>query len=84
MAWKGTRPPAVTSRDDLVFSYLKEHGPSTRNKIADDLGITRSLTYLSLDRLRRGVAGSPPRVKRCVSQNNSDLLWTAALEESCP
>lgn len=79
MAWKGTRPPAVTDRDERVFSYLQDHGMSSRNKIADDLGLTRSLTYLSLYRLRE--AG---RAKRCVAQDTDDLLWTIAVEEPCP
>ncbi len=83
-AWKGTRPLAVTSRDEAVLRYLKEHGPSSRNSISDSLGLSRSLTYLSLDRLRRGVPDGKPRAKRCVSADSNELLWTAAVEEACP
>jgi hypothetical protein len=79
MAWKGTRPPAVTGRDELVHNYLTEHGSSSRNTVADALGLSRSLTYLSLYRLRE--AG---RAKRCVAEATNDLLWTAAVEEPCP
>ncbi len=79
MAWKGTRPPAVTARDNAVEDYLREHGPMSRNDIADELGLSRSLTYLSLDRLRKS-----RRAKRCMAEDSNDLLWTVAVEEPCP
>lgn len=79
MAWKGTRPPAVTNRDELVYNYLKDHGSSSRNTIADALGLSRSLTYLSLYRLR-----DQERAKRCISQDGNDQLWTVAVSEPCP
>lgn len=79
MAWKGTRPPAVTSRDEQVHTYLTEHGMASRNTIADGLGLSRSLTYLSLYRLRE--AG---RAKRCVAADTNDLLWTVDTESPCP
>ena len=83
MAWKGTRPEPVRKRDHDVLQYLLDHGPSSRNKIAspppDGLGLSRSLTYLSLYRLRE--AG---KAKRCVAADNNELLWSAAVEEPCP
>jgi hypothetical protein len=90
MAWKGTRPPVVTGRDNRIEAYLKEHGPSSRNQIASPpamvdgkntggLGISKSLTYLSLDRLRK--AG---KVKRCMSEDSNELLWTTETEKPCP
>jgi len=79
MAWKGTRPPAVTARDNAVENYLTQHGMASRNEIAEALGLTRSLTYLSLYRLREA-----RRAKRCVAADTNDLLWTAAVEEPCP
>jgi len=81
MAWKGTRPPAVTNRDEHVYQYLKENGSKSRNEIADALGISRSLTYLSLDRLRRS---NPPRAKRCLTEASSYTLWSVAVNEPCP
>lgn len=83
-AWKGTRPPAVTERDERVFKYLETHGPSSRNVIAEALGQSRSLTYLSLDRLRRGIPDGKPRAKRCVSPDSNELLWTAEVDTPCP
>jgi predicted transcriptional regulator len=79
MAWKGTRPPAVTGRDEQVYNYLKEHGSSSRNTIAENLGLAQSLTYLSLYRLRQ--AG---RAKRCVSETTNELMWTTATDRPCP
>jgi DNA-binding Lrp family transcriptional regulator len=79
MAWKGTRPSGVFDRDEAVFNYLREHGPSSRNSVSDALGFSRSLTYLSLDRLRKA-----ERIKRCVAQNTNELLWTTSTEEPCP
>jgi predicted transcriptional regulator len=79
MAWKGTRPEHVRTRDQLVYDYLAEHGSSSRNTVADELGLSRSLTYLSLDRLRKG-----GQVKRCMAEDSNDLLWTAAVSEPCP
>jgi len=51
----------------------------SRNDIADELGLSRSLTYLSLDRLRKS-----RRAKRCMAEDSNDLLWTVAVEEPCP
>lgn len=79
MAWKGTRPPAVTTRDEQVHNYLREHGMASRNTIAEALKLSRSLTYLSLYRLRD--AG---RAKRCVAPNTNELLWTADTKKPCP
>lgn len=79
MAWKGTRPEHVRARDEQVLTYLQDHGMASRNDIADSLGLSRSLTYLSLYRLRE--AG---KVKQCVSATGKDLLWTAKTEEPCP
>lgn len=79
MAWKGTRPEPVRARDEQVLRYLQDHGMSSRNTIADELGLSRSLTYLSLYRLRE--AG---KAKRCVSPTTNDLLWTAETDAPCP
>jgi hypothetical protein len=79
MAWKGTRPEPVRKRDQAVLQYLVDHGMASRNEIADALGLSRSLTYLSLYRLREG-----RQAKRCVAADNNELLWSAAVEEPCP
>jgi len=86
-AWKGTRPPAVTSGDELVFKYVEANGPVSRNAISappnpdgtGGLGLPKSLIYLSLDRLRK--AG---RAKRCVSPDSNELLWSTAVDAPCP
>lgn len=78
MAWKGTRPEPVRNRDQAVLNYLATNGPSSRNTIAEALQLSRSLTYLSLHRLRDAKS-----VKKCVSEQANDILWTSAVEEPC-
>lgn len=72
------RPADAIERDDKILKLLSEFGPQTRNAIANRLGISFSLTYLALDRLRR--AG---RVKRCL-QGDGGSVWSTAVDESCP
>ena len=79
VAWKGTRPPAVTNRDEEVYAYLKEHGPTSRNDLAAALGLSRSLTYLSLDRLR-----AARRAKRCLTEQSAYTVWTVTVDKPCP
>lgn len=78
-AWKGTRPPGVVERDAAVHALLTENGPMSRNDIAERLGYSKTLTYLSLDRLR-----SAGRAKRCFSEKSSHTLWSVAVTEPCP
>jgi predicted ArsR family transcriptional regulator len=46
------RPEATILRDERILSYLRTEGDKTRNQIADELGLDKTLTYLALDRLR--------------------------------
>jgi DNA-binding IclR family transcriptional regulator len=78
-AWKGTRPKPVTDRDKRVLKLLQKQGAMTRNDIAEQLKLSRSLTYLSLDRLR--TAG---QAKRCFSEESKYTLWTAEVDVPCP
>lgn len=48
------RPQETKDRDKLILRHLRSVGARTRNQIAEDLGITKTKTYLALDRLRRG------------------------------
>ena len=77
-AWKGTRPPNVVERDAAVHALLTEAGPLSRNDVAERLGYSKTLTYLSLDRLR-----SAGRAKRCLSEKSRDDLWSTAVTEPC-
>lgn len=72
------RPADAIERDDKILKLLSEQGPQTRNAIADHLGISFSLTYLALDRLRRS-----RHVKRCLQADGSSV-WSTAVDESCP
>lgn len=73
------RPEDTIERDDRILELLSKRGPHTRNEIAERLGISFSLTYLALDRLRR--AG---RVKRCLQTDGGTSVWSTAVDESCP
>lgn len=74
------RPQETIDRDARILAYLKEHGATTRNALADALGEDRSKTWLSLDRLRQ--AGE---VRICTSAaGGSDMLWSAGVGEPCP
>jgi hypothetical protein len=67
---RGAPPrPEVIARDALVKEYLVKHGATTRNALADALGIERRLLWLALDRLRRR-----GEVKKCAPQSG-DVLW---------
>lgn len=47
------RPQETIERDQKILSLLRDLGPRTRNTIAEDLGLSVTIVYLSLDRLRR-------------------------------
>jgi acetylornithine deacetylase/succinyl-diaminopimelate desuccinylase-like protein len=69
----------TVERHRVPDAVVKKHGMASRNTIADALNLERSLTYLSLLRLRKaGVA------KRCVSEATNELLWTVDKDKPCP
>lgn len=72
------RPPENIERDEQVYSLLKRQGPLTRNEVAERLGLTVSLTYLALDRLRRD-----GRIRRCLKADSSSV-WSIGTEQPCP
>jgi predicted ArsR family transcriptional regulator len=72
------RPEDAIERDDRIRELLTEYGPQTRNDIADALGITHSLTYLALSRLR-----DQGGVKRCL-QDDGSSVWSVDVSDPCP
>lgn len=72
------RPQDTISRDDKILKLLSESGPKTRNDVSEALDISHSLTYLSLDRLRRN-----GHVRRCL-QDDGSSVWSTATSEPCP
>lgn len=46
------RPDFTITRDEEVFAYLAEFGPTGRAKMARDFGVNVNIVYLSLHRLR--------------------------------
>jgi predicted transcriptional regulator len=78
MTTKGRpRPEDTVARDNRVLAALKQHGPQSRNDLANRLNEAYSLVYLSLTRLR-----DTEQVKRCLN-DAGDTVWSAAVEEPC-
>lgn len=72
------RPQETIDRDNRILAYLKEHGATTRNDLADALKEDRSKTWLALNRLQgQGL------VRLCAAKG-SDMLWTAKVDAPCP
>jgi DNA-binding transcriptional ArsR family regulator len=47
------RPQDTVARDEAVAQLVREKGPLSRTQIAEQMGITPSIAYMSLFRLRR-------------------------------
>lgn len=47
------RPQETIDRDIRILKHLRSEGARTRNQLAEDLGLSKTKTYLALDRLRR-------------------------------
>lgn len=73
------RPEETIRRDKAVLASLKQHGPQTRNALADRLGEGKSKVWLSLDRLRRDGL-----VRLCGPQGGPDAVWTSEVAKPCP
>lgn len=71
------RPEEAIRRDTSVLALLKK-GPLTRNELRDGLGLTDSITYLSLARLRR-----QGLVKLCQGPA-AERLWSVDVDGPCP
>jgi predicted ArsR family transcriptional regulator len=72
------RPADAIERDSRIRALLTESGPQTRNQIASALGISNSLVYLALDRLRRS-----GEVRRCLREDGTSV-WSTKTGEPCP
>jgi len=71
------RSPDTIARDDAILELLAT-GARTRNAIAHELGITKSLTSIAINRLK-----AAEKVRRCIAENGENV-WTTATEEPCP
>jgi DNA-binding IclR family transcriptional regulator len=72
------RPDDSIARDAKILALLDQQGPSTRNEISSRLGVSTSLTYLALSRLR-----DQGQVKRCL-QDDGSSVWSAGVGSPCP
>lgn len=73
------RPQETIARDRAILEHLNEHGPTSRNAVAEALGLSKTVAYLSLDRLRR--AGL---TRLCGPAGGPDAVWTTEVAEPCP
>lgn len=72
------RPTENIDRDNMIEEILRKQGAMTRNALAEQIGLSYSLTYLALDRLRK-----QGRVRRCL-QDKGLTVWTTEVEAPCP
>ena len=70
------RPAETIRRDETILQLLRDNPNGLlRNDIADMMGLNKSRTYLSLDRLRR--RGLAQKISPETSQADKDTLWVA-------
>lgn len=72
------RPDETVGRDDRIFSLLEGRGPLTRNEIAEITGLSPSLTYLSLARLKKD-----ERIRPCL-KDGGEIVWSTGVGSPCP
>lgn len=74
------RPVETIRRDQQIIGLLTVEGPHTRNQIAERMRLSKTITYLALDRLRRN-----GQVRTCAGSGSSrDTLWTVEVDQPCP
>lgn len=73
------RPAETIERDRKILALLQASPDGMqRNDIAEEMGLNKSVTYLSLDRLRR--QGLAEKISPEDSQADKDTLWVAVRE----
>lgn len=70
------RPLEVIERDRTILSFIKQR-PYSRNELCQKTGLSGSLVWLSLDRLRKGGEAKPCR-------GFGESVWTSRVDEPCP
>jgi ribosomal protein S25 len=73
------RPKDVIVRDAGVRKLLEKDGPMTRNQVAERTGLSPSLAYLALTRLKE-----TGQVKRCLDDDSGESVWTTKTDVPCP
>lgn len=73
------RPQSTIDRDATVLRHLRKNGPLTRNQIAESLGLSKSVAYLSLSRLR-----AEGQVRTCADTAGSSTVWSSEVQQPCP
>lgn len=73
------RPQATIERDERILSYLTTGGPKSRNALAEELGLDKTITYLALSRLRE-----QGKVRTCADTAGPSTLWSSEVGSPCP
>lgn len=73
------RPQATIERDEKIMKCLSAGGPKSRNALADELGLDKTIVYLALSRLR-----GQGRVRTCADTAGPSTLWSSEVESPCP
>jgi predicted ArsR family transcriptional regulator len=64
------RPQDTINRDEKVYQLLSNKGPLTRTQIAEELGVTPGIAYMSLFRLKKeGYVERGPGTKEDARSN---------------
>jgi hypothetical protein len=71
------RPEGTKQRDKSMLKLLRS-GPLTRNQLRDATGLTGTIVYLSLSRLRR-----EGKVKLCQG-TAGNRVWSTDVSGPCP
>ena len=72
------RPEEAIQRDAMIRACLADLGPLTRNQLRDATGLTGTIVYLSLSRLRR-----EGKVKLCQG-TAGNRVWSTDVSGPCP
>lgn len=70
------RSPDTIARDEHIYGLLAD-GPRSRNQLAEQTGLEKSIVYLALDRLRQA-----DRIRQCVRAGT--IVWGHADGAPCP
>lgn len=64
------RPVETIKRDAMILRYLRDNGATSRNDLANALGLTTQQTYLALSRLDKS-----GKVRRTLADGEN--VWEA-------
>jgi uncharacterized membrane protein len=73
------RPPETVERDRRILDCLRAGGAKSRNQLAEELELDKTIVYLALDRLRR-----QGLIRICADTAGPGAVWSAEVDSPCP